>query len=202
MTKQHPIISCGSRTMRVCAKQRQRSSTVRPELNRQPWGIWAGSIRHRITKADFRNAPAPPTVRFAAVPVFGFDRVENELRYCNMKRGQMSHVGQNRKSRPCAGCLLCPRERTSSDRPACPFSASNGSDYCTCWTRIVPPLDVDSFWQLCDSISFPLGRPSSYTPASFHGPYSHPVCALWHIDVSMRSNWTKRLPFIAGGNHE
>jgi hypothetical protein len=84
--------------MRVCAKQRQRSSTVRPELNRQPWGIWAGSIRHRITKADFRNAPAPPTVRFAAVPVFGFDRVENELRYCNMKRGQMSHVGQKRKS--------------------------------------------------------------------------------------------------------
>ena len=83
--------------MRVCAKQRQRSSTVRPGLNRQPWGILAGSIRHRITKADFRNAPAPPTARFAAVPVFGFDRVENELRYCNMKRGQMSHVGQKRK---------------------------------------------------------------------------------------------------------
>ena len=145
MTKQHPIISCGSRTMRVCAKQRQRSSTVRPELNRQPWGIWAGSIRHRITKADFRNAPAPPTVRFAAVPVFGFDRVENELRYCNMKRGQMSHVGQIRKSGRATGKSALP-SRTDIVSRTCQVRKVPQADHCNRTNR--PHLQPPSRWSL------------------------------------------------------
>src|SRR5213595_2077500 len=42
----------------------------------------------------------------------------------------------------------------SQYRRACLKGANNGSSYGTRWTRTAHPPDVDSFWQLCDSISF------------------------------------------------